>query len=110
MHNGTFLQDFLGILVGHIYYYLEVVFPRQEGGFEVIKTPEFLKRLLNEGYLERLEEIERARVRNLNRDNNISSGENQVNQNEGAAGAFDFGGDDLEIIEDETSSSGSEDE
>lgn len=33
--------------VGHIYYFLEDVFPTQRGGFKLIKTPGILKTLLD---------------------------------------------------------------
>ncbi|ERL95128.1 hypothetical protein D910_12398, partial [Dendroctonus ponderosae] len=31
--------DLMGIAVGHIYYFLEDVFPNQRGGFKILKTP-----------------------------------------------------------------------
>lgn len=31
-----------GIAVGHVYYFLEDVFPQQRGGFRILKTPRFL--------------------------------------------------------------------
>lgn len=30
---------FIGIAVGHVYYFLEDVFPEQQGGFKILKTP-----------------------------------------------------------------------
>lgn len=39
--------DIIGITVGHIYYFLEDVFPNQPGGFKILKTPLFLKNLLD---------------------------------------------------------------
>lgn len=33
---------FTGIAAGHIYYFLEDVFPQQPGGFKILKTPRFL--------------------------------------------------------------------
>ena len=30
---------FAGIAVGHVYYFLEDVFPEQPGGFRILKTP-----------------------------------------------------------------------
>ncbi|OQV19054.1 Derlin-2 [Hypsibius exemplaris] len=39
--------DVLGIAVGHIYYYLEDVFPHQRGGFRILKTPWILKKLFD---------------------------------------------------------------
>lgn len=34
--------DLMGMAVGHIYYFLEDVFPKQQGGFRILKTPLFL--------------------------------------------------------------------
>ena len=31
-----------GIAVGHSYYFLVDVFPKKQGGFEVLKTPQFM--------------------------------------------------------------------
>ncbi|XP_017778046.1 PREDICTED: derlin-2 [Nicrophorus vespilloides] len=39
--------DLMGIAVGHIYYFLEDVFPNQPGGFRILRTPQFLKYLLD---------------------------------------------------------------
>lgn len=39
--------DLMGIAVGHIYYFLEDVFPDQVGGFKILKTPQILKNLLD---------------------------------------------------------------
>lgn len=33
------------MIAGHIYYFLEDVFPHQPGGFKLLKTPLFLKQL-----------------------------------------------------------------
>jgi len=46
--GGEIKSDLVGILVGHIYYFLEDVFPLQEGGFKILYTPDFLKRIFNE--------------------------------------------------------------
>merc|ERR1711909_43760 len=35
--------DLLGMSVGHIYYFLEDVFPNQRDGFKILRTPIFLK-------------------------------------------------------------------
>ncbi|CAH0563783.1 unnamed protein product [Brassicogethes aeneus] len=35
--------DLMGIAVGHIYFFLEDVFPKQPGGFQILKTPTLLK-------------------------------------------------------------------
>lgn len=34
--------DLTGIAVGHIYFFMEDVFPNQQGGFKILKTPTFL--------------------------------------------------------------------
>ncbi|XP_045475973.1 derlin-2-like [Harmonia axyridis] len=39
--------DLTGIAVGHIYFFLEDVFPNQQGGFKILKTPMFLKMLVD---------------------------------------------------------------
>ena len=31
-----------GIAVGHVYYFLEDVFPKKPGGFQILKTPRIL--------------------------------------------------------------------
>lgn len=40
--GNTIGVDLMGMAVGHIYYFLEDVFPLQNGGFRILKTPEFL--------------------------------------------------------------------
>lgn len=40
--------DLIGMAVGHMYYFAEDVFPNQRGGFRIIKTPNFLKKLFDE--------------------------------------------------------------
>ena len=37
------LVDILGIVSGHIYYFLEDVFPSEEGGFKLLTTPRILR-------------------------------------------------------------------
>jgi len=37
----------MGIAVGHIYYFLEDVFPDTPGGFKILKTPHFMKWLFD---------------------------------------------------------------
>jgi len=44
--GNSVIVDFMGIACGHFYYYLEDVFPQQPGGFQVLRTPAILKRLL----------------------------------------------------------------
>jgi len=48
--DGSIMSDLIGIFVGHVYYFLMDIFPRQEGGFEILSTPEFMKRYFNESY------------------------------------------------------------
>ncbi|EFA08946.1 derlin-2 [Tribolium castaneum] len=40
--------DLMGIAVGHIYYFIEDVFPNQRGGFRILKTPHFMRTLFDE--------------------------------------------------------------
>ncbi|KAI1292091.1 Derlin-2 [Halotydeus destructor] len=44
--GNAVLVDLMGIAVGHVYYFLEDVFPNQPGGFRILKTPAFLKMLI----------------------------------------------------------------
>ena len=37
-----YIFHILGIAIGHIYYYLEDVFPEQRGGFKILHTPKIL--------------------------------------------------------------------
>ena len=37
----------IGITCGHLYYFIEDVFPGQPGGFKILKTPAFLKWLFD---------------------------------------------------------------
>ncbi|CAH6789830.1 derlin-3 isoform X1 [Phodopus roborovskii] len=46
--GNSVLTDLLGIVVGHIYYFLEDVFPNQPGGKRLLLTPNFLKLLLDD--------------------------------------------------------------
>ncbi|KHJ48132.1 Der1-like family protein [Trichuris suis] len=45
--GNSFMVDFVGIVCGHFYYFLEDVFPFQPGGFKTLVTPEILKRWLD---------------------------------------------------------------
>ncbi|KAL4223913.1 Derlin-2 [Mactra antiquata] len=45
--GNSVLVDLMGISVGHIYYFLENVFPQQPGGFRILKTPGFLKSIFD---------------------------------------------------------------
>lgn len=40
--GNTVIVDLLGMGVGHLYFFLEDVFPSQDGGFQILKTPSFL--------------------------------------------------------------------
>nr|XP_038955018.1 derlin-3 isoform X7 [Rattus norvegicus] len=46
--GNSVITDLLGIIVGHIYYFLEDVFPNQPGGKRLLLTPSFLKLLLDD--------------------------------------------------------------
>lgn len=39
--------DLIGMTVGHMYYFAEDVFPRERGGFKIIKTPQILKHIFD---------------------------------------------------------------
>jgi Derlin-2/3 len=47
--GNAVIVDFMGIACGHFYYFLEDVFPHQRGGFQVLKTPQFMKWLFDPG-------------------------------------------------------------
>ncbi|XP_052797929.1 derlin-2-like [Mya arenaria] len=40
--GNSVIVDLMGIAVGHVYYFLEDVFPQQPGGLRILKTPRFL--------------------------------------------------------------------
>ncbi|XP_055845858.1 derlin-2 [Episyrphus balteatus] len=46
--GNTIWVDIIGMGVGHIYYFLEDVFPQQQNGYKFLKTPNFLKVMFNE--------------------------------------------------------------
>lgn len=46
--GNSIMVDLMGIVVGHLYYFLEDIFPRERGGFRVLKTPYFLRWLFDE--------------------------------------------------------------
>uniref|UniRef100_A0A6M2DGW3 Derlin n=1 Tax=Xenopsylla cheopis TaxID=163159 RepID=A0A6M2DGW3_XENCH len=46
--------DLMGMAVGHLYYFIEDVFPNQPGGIKLLKTPNILKSLFDE-YVEETE-------------------------------------------------------
>lgn len=62
--GNSVLTDVLGISIGHIYYYLQDVFPYLPGGFRILKTPRIIVYLFNPGqyYLDRLD----AQVTSIN--------------------------------------------
>lgn len=43
--GNSILVDLVGIAVGHVYYFLEDVFPLRSGGIRLLKTPRFLQQL-----------------------------------------------------------------
>lgn len=45
--GNSIAVDLMGIAVGHIYFFLEDVFPNQPGGFRILKTPQILKWLFD---------------------------------------------------------------
>lgn len=40
--GGGVSTDIIAITAGHVYYFLEDVFPRQPRGFRILRTPQFL--------------------------------------------------------------------
>lgn len=40
--GNAFWVDLMGMVVGHIYYFIEDVFPNQRGGFKLLPTPQIL--------------------------------------------------------------------
>ncbi|TSP36114.1 Derlin-2 [Bagarius yarrelli] len=45
--GNSIIVDLLGIAVGHVYFFLEDVFPNQPGGSRWLRTPLFLKMLFD---------------------------------------------------------------
>ncbi|XP_013778994.1 derlin-2-like [Limulus polyphemus] len=45
--GNSVMVDLMGIAVGHLYYFLEDVFPNQAGGFQILKTPCLIKYLFD---------------------------------------------------------------
>ncbi|CAI7993019.1 Derlin-2 [Geodia barretti] len=43
LFGGSVAVDLVGIAIGHMYYFLEDVFPNKPGGFKIIRTPAFMK-------------------------------------------------------------------
>lgn len=39
--------DLVGMAIGHIYFFMEDILPRQRGGQKILKTPRFLKRMFD---------------------------------------------------------------
>ncbi|XP_013870073.1 derlin-3 [Austrofundulus limnaeus] len=46
--GNAVLVDLLGIAVGHVYYYLEDVFPNRPGGRKLLTTPELLRLMFDD--------------------------------------------------------------
>ena len=42
IHTYSVMLSYIGIAIGHIYYFLEDVFPNQQNGFRLLKTPYLL--------------------------------------------------------------------
>lgn len=40
--GNAFWVDVMGMVVGHMYYFIEDVFPNQRGGFKLLTTPQIL--------------------------------------------------------------------
>ncbi len=40
--HHLFVSLVAGIAIGHVYYFLEDVFPEQPGGFRILRTPKFM--------------------------------------------------------------------
>jgi Derlin-2/3 len=47
LFGGSVAVDLIGIAVGHLYYFLEDVFPNKPGGFRIIRTPYFMRWLFD---------------------------------------------------------------
>lgn len=45
--GNPIIVDLLGIVVGHVYYFLEDVFPNKPGGLKLLRTPQFLRYLFD---------------------------------------------------------------
>jgi len=45
--GNSVIIDLMGIAIGHMYFFLEDVFPQQPGGFKVLRTPTFLKTMMD---------------------------------------------------------------
>ncbi|KAK2171143.1 hypothetical protein NP493_1099g00017 [Ridgeia piscesae] len=45
--GNSVVVDMMGIAIGHIYYFLEDVFPEQAGGFKILVTPQILKKIFD---------------------------------------------------------------
>ncbi|XP_073530724.1 derlin-2-like isoform X2 [Phyllobates terribilis] len=50
--GDSILVDALGIAAGHLYYFLEDVFPNQPGGMRLLVTPEILKQIFDEPHMD----------------------------------------------------------
>lgn len=90
--GGEVQSDLVGIVVGHVYYFLEDVFPLQEGGFKLLNTPEFMKRIFNENYVPPVEQEELDRlVAEERRTANEELQRDDLAENNNPGG-YDFGG------------------
>jgi len=79
--GNSVLVDFMGIACGHLYFFLEDVFPVQPGGFQILKTPHILKWIFDtrrtESDYQPLPEDQRPGGYNFG-GGDINNGENQV--------------------------------
>ncbi|CAF5193624.1 unnamed protein product, partial [Rotaria magnacalcarata] len=62
--GNSVIVDLMGIVVGHVYYFLEDIFPREQGGFKILRTPRFLHWLFDETRRHRDENDTRPNVGN----------------------------------------------
>eukprot|EP01113_Clastostelium_recurvatum_P013192 TRINITY_DN1694_c0_g2_i1.p1 TRINITY_DN1694_c0_g2~~TRINITY_DN1694_c0_g2_i1.p1 ORF type:complete len:242 (-),score=26.51 TRINITY_DN1694_c0_g2_i1:102-827(-) len=46
--GGDLVLDLVGIAIGHLYFYLDEIYPLTRGGRRLLKTPPFLKRYLGQ--------------------------------------------------------------
>ncbi|CAH8490338.1 unnamed protein product [Heterobilharzia americana] len=51
--GNNMMVDLIGIVVGHLYYFLEDVYPNQVNGFRILRTPQFMKYLFDRRQINR---------------------------------------------------------
>lgn len=42
LSNKSIIDSMIGILLGHLYYFLEVIYPTARGGLKLLKTPSWM--------------------------------------------------------------------